>query len=111
MKKFYQAIILLIILSIINSETVCEGSIPSTREECWNRFTDTERDAGFYCCYQSGKRDSTTHAECVMFGEDESTDDAKKLLKEQGYSDVVIDCNNNSYYLQVNILILLLILL
>ena len=122
MKKCYQIIIFFAILAYFNSETLkCDGEIHTNREDCWNLFTDEQREYGYYCCYLSGKKSGDTKTQCQMLSEEEIKyiDDVKSDFQDAGYTDVVIDCNTDtdsnsnsySYYLQSNILLLLLILL
>ncbi len=113
MAKYYILLILLCSVIFIHStdlSNVCKGSASSTYE-CVDKFTAADRDGGYYCCYEKAKSGNVQVSDCVML-EEEQYDDIKNYigyLKDSGLKDVSVDCN--SYYLQLGILSLLLILI
>ena len=113
MAKYYILLILLCSIIFIHStdmESKCEGAGSSTYE-CVNKFEDDDRAAGYYCCYEKAKKNGVQVSDCVFLLDDDY-DDIKNYIgsiKDDGYTDVSVDCK--SYYLQLGVLSLLLILL
>ena len=113
MAKYYILLILLCSVIFIQSESLsekCTGSASSTYD-CVDLFTDSERAGGYYCCYEKAKKNGVQVSDCVFLLDDDY-DDIKNYIgsiKDDGYTDVSVDCK--SYYLQLGVLSLLLILL
>ena len=116
MKKFYQIIIFLTVLSIIISENLyCEVDSPSNREVCWNLIPIDDYGEGAICCFLSGKMEGETSTACLSLVKDSIDFMKKELMQYYGFYDIEIDCNTNSksysYYIQLNIILFLLLLL
>ena len=114
MAKYYILLILLCSVIFIHTtdlENQCITGGGSSTYECVNKFGDDDRNAGYYCCYAKAKKDGVQKSECVFLLE-EQYDEIKDYIgsiKDQGYKDVSVECK--SYYLQLGVLSLLLILL
>ena len=93
-------------------EKKCSDGGGSSTYECVNKFGDDDRNAGYYCCYEKAKNKEGREVSDCVFLLDDQYDDMKNYIgsiKDQGYKDVSVDCK--SYYLQLGVLSLLLILL
>ena len=125
MKKFCKAIIFLIILAAINSQSSnCEEQDPTSEKSCWSKTTKEEREIGTYCCYAKLKEDDGKYSsECVKLTKEE-IDSVKAKLKEfekagdtsqklvcDNTSESDSDSNSDSYYIQIKILLFVLVLL
>ena len=113
MGKCYILLILLCSVIFVYSTTLkdCDGIKASSTYDCVDLYSQSDREGGYYCCYEKAKKNGVSKSECVMLLEDEY-DDIKNYIgniKDQGFTDVSVDCK--SFYLQLGVLSLLLILL
>ena len=113
MAKYYILLILLcsVIFILTNRDTTCTAGGGSSTYDCVNKLGDDDRNAGYYCCYEKAKKDGVEKSDCVFLIEEQYKEikDYIGSIKDQGYKDVSVDCK--SYYLQLGVLSLLLILL
>ena len=126
MKNFCKAIIFLIILAVINSQTNCGDQSSITKKDCLARTTKEEREIGTYCCYIEMKlnQDTPYSKKCLRIKEEEmemakaeieeikiTTGYAKLDCEPTSESDSNSDSNSDSYYIQIKILLFILVLL
>ena len=105
MKEYRIFIFFLILIEIIiceDSDYLCVGSADSV-DECENLLNEEEEIENKHCCFLSGTKDDYDTTQCILLDNDEYKDIENKKLKlitEQGYSKVDVDCE--SYYNQIN---------
>ena len=112
MAKCYILLILLCSLIFVHSDLTdkCEGTA-SSAYECIEKYTEEERNSGYYCCYEKAKKGGVEISDCTPLSEDDVNDIKNYIgdIEDKGYKDVSVDCE--SYYLQLGIVSLLLILI
>ena len=91
-------VILILIFTFINlsfCEEYCSGKEVTKKSECSGlSFTSLEKAAGIdSCCYVSYKEEGEDAKYCIGLPEDQS-DLYKESLKEDGYTDIVVECNS-----------------
>ena len=111
MVKCYVLLILLCSIIFVKTKSDCDGIAASSTNECVDKFSQEDRDGGYYCCFAKAKKNGVSKSECMSLIEEEvdDLDNYIGLLEEQGYTDVSVNCK--SFYLQLGLLSLLLILL
>ncbi len=126
MAKFY--ILVFIIYSAIfvtseeekevNYEKKCKGE-NTVPKECFDKFTQQDKDAGNYCCITKyKKKDGIEGSECTLLNKEElnQLSEIEKIFIGDGtqFEEVHIICeetSSNSNYLQLRIFSLLLLIL
>ena len=132
MKKFCKAIIFLIILAIINSQSLsCEDQFPESENDWVSLTTKEEREINTYCCYFEMEMNGLLVKECLKLNKEQIELEKNKVeeLEKTGkgkldcgitsesdsdsnsYSNSDSDSNSDSYYIQIKILLFLLVLL
>ena len=117
MEKIFYLILILFILgsNIIYSDElvgICDSDkiIADDKSECINYLQDEEKDKGYDCCYIQYKMTEGTIVKTCHLMEKKDAKNYKKLLEEQGKTDISVLCNK-SHYLQFSLLSLIVILL
>jgi len=127
MAKFYFLVLIIYSSIFVTSEEEndflekCKGET-TVAKECFDKFTQQNKDAGYYCCITKYKRkDGVEGSECTSL-EKEKVDqisDIEKMLTEDDQSEFEelhficeeTSSHSNSNYLQLGIFSLLLLIL
>ena len=117
MMKNYILLILLFSKIFVHSESLnekCTGA-PSSAIECIDKFTNEERDAGYYCCLIKSRKMGVETSWCSLLTK-EDYDNLGNYMEDLidfgfKYPSVICGPSSSSHYLQLRIISLLLILL
>ena len=119
MPKYFSIIFSLLLCYISSDDNVfdrCEGKIASSEIECASNLKDEEKKEGYHCCYFTGKNAIGQNIfQCKFLNNEEykDLDGTSNNILDEGFTDISIKCPDESisYYLQLSLFYLILILL
>ncbi len=109
--KFYQILILISLILLINSADFCDLEVQATKpEDCANLIKASRTN---YCCYFKGMwKGKTYNGNCMDITPipyNEMKEYIEEMNKEEGYDIQSLDCKSS--YMQIGILYLILLFL